>query len=95
MKLILRTKKLGLTGRFGTRYGTTLRKRILAIEVPQRQKHVCPQCHSESVKRFSTGIWECTKKSCQAKFSGGSYYPTTDPGITANRDAKRLNLSKR
>ena len=91
----MRTKKLGLTGRFGTRYGTTLKKRVLAIETLQKQKHVCPHCHSKSVKRYSSGIWQCTKKSCQKKFTGGSFFPSTEPGRTANRDAKRLNLSKR
>ena len=88
-------KKIGVTGRFGTRYGATLRKRVKAIEEVQKLKHECPHCHSHQVTRFSAGVWQCQKKSCGKKFTGGSYVPVTDPGRASIRDAKRLNLTKK
>ncbi|MFX0114887.1 MAG: 50S ribosomal protein L37Ae [Candidatus Hodarchaeota archaeon] len=84
----MKTKKVGSTGRFGTRYGTTLRKRVLRLEKELRVKHKCPSCSSQKVKRFSVGIWIC--RFCGHKFTGGAYSPETPPGKTASRTAKRL-----
>ncbi|MHA1505913.1 MAG: 50S ribosomal protein L37ae [Candidatus Asgardarchaeia archaeon] len=70
-----RTKKVGSTGRFGAKYGSTVRKRVKAIEVKLRAKHVCPRCRSPSVKRVAVGIWVCRK--CNLKFTGGAYIPKT------------------
>lgn len=91
----IRTKKLGITGRFGTRYGATLRKRVKAIEEVQKKYHECPHCKSKKVKRYSAGIWQCKKVSCRKKFTGGTYIPVTDTGKASIRDAKRLNITKR
>lgn len=88
-----RTKKLGITGKFGTRYGSTLRKRVKAIEDNQKQWHICPQCSSKRVKRVSVGIWQC--RFCDYKFTGGSYIPQTEPGKKSIADASRLNQKTR
>ena len=84
-----RTKKMGITGRYYTRYGSTLRKRVKAIEEIQKQWQICPSCKSKRTKRISVGIWEC--RFCQYKFAGGAFTPTTTSGITANSTAHRLN----
>ena len=39
-----RTKKVGIVGKFGTRYGASLRKQIKKIEVSQHSKYFCPFC---------------------------------------------------
>ena len=39
-----RTKKVGISGRFGPRYGLRVRKVTMNIEKQQRAKHECPQC---------------------------------------------------
>ncbi|MHC1599048.1 MAG: 50S ribosomal protein L37ae [Candidatus Methanofastidiosia archaeon] len=70
-------------GRFGSRYGRKIRKRVSSIEQRMRQKHLCPSCGRKSVKRTSTAIWECKK--CGAKFAGGAYVPQTPSGKTAQR----------
>lgn len=70
-----RTKKVGPTGRFGARYGATVRKRVKAIEEKLRQKHQCPYCKSYRVKRVSVGIWQCRK--CGTVYAGGAYTPKT------------------
>ena len=71
-----KTKKVGSAGKFGTRYGMRLRKRWLEVDKKQKALYVCPTCKRQSVKRVSTGIWECKK--CNTKFAGGAYQPVTD-----------------
>ncbi len=39
-----RTKKVGIVGKYGTRYGASLRKQIKKIEVSQHSKYFCPFC---------------------------------------------------
>ncbi len=72
------TKKVGVTGRFGARYGVGIRRRLLKVEPKQFSKHVCPSCGHKRVKRVSRGIFECSK--CGVKFVGGAYLPQTLSG---------------
>ncbi len=65
------SKDFGSVKRFGVRYGRTIRKKIAKVEESQRKKHSCPFCNKESVKRVSTGIWQCKK--CESKFTGKAY----------------------
>lgn len=44
-----RTKKVGIVGKYGTRYGASLRKQIKKIEVSQHSKYFCPFCGKVSV----------------------------------------------
>ncbi len=68
------TKKVGITGRFGPRYGLRIRRRVKKIEEKQKSKHECPYCHKHNALiRLSSGIWECKK--CKKKFTGKSYLP--------------------
>ena len=66
-----KTKKVGSTGRFGVRYGLTIRQRVLAVEKRQKVKQRCPYCKKLGVKRLASGIWQCKK--CKAKFTGRAY----------------------
>lgn len=68
-----KTKKIGIAGRFGARYGVTIRKRIRDIEREKVKKHLCPNCNHKAVKRVDTGIWRCRK--CGTTFAGGAYRP--------------------
>ena len=68
------TRKVGSTGRFGPRYGVSVRRRVGSVEKKQRQKHDCPSCSTINVKRVSTGIFKCS--SCDYQFASGAYYPT-------------------
>ncbi|MEM4576830.1 MAG: 50S ribosomal protein L37ae [Candidatus Nezhaarchaeales archaeon] len=71
-----RTKKVGRAGRFGARYGATIRKRVAEIEATMKALHKCPFCYSiGKVKRKAVGIWYCKK--CKAVFAGGAYTPAT------------------
>ncbi|MCK4614337.1 MAG: 50S ribosomal protein L37ae [Thermoplasmata archaeon] len=66
--------KIGTTGRYGPRYGIKIRRQTASIEGNLRKRHQCPRCLHMSVRRVSTGIWECRR--CNLKFAGGAYVPT-------------------
>jgi large subunit ribosomal protein L37Ae len=67
-------KKVGTAGRFGARYGNTLRRKVSEIEKISRAKHKCPFCGKEGkVKRQAYGIWKCT--ACEKVFIGKAYRP--------------------
>jgi len=69
------TKKVGITGKYGARYGSTLRKRIKIFEVSQHAKYDCIRCGKNAVKRQCVGIWQC--KRCNHKFAGAAYAPSS------------------
>lgn len=67
----MKTKKVKSAGRFGTKHGTRVRKKITEIESVQRKKQFCIFCDGV-VKRLSKGIWKCKK--CGKKFAGHTYF---------------------
>jgi large subunit ribosomal protein L37Ae len=82
------TRKTGLAGGFGARYGTVTRRRYISIVTGLRSKHECPRCMFKTVKRWSVGVWHCRK--CGFKFAGGAYTPTTKLGEIAARATRGL-----
>ncbi len=68
-----RTRKAGIVGRFGPRYGVRIRRRVQEIEEDLKHRHACPRCAAVSVLRRSTGVWECRR--CGYVFAGGAYRP--------------------
>ncbi|MDO8556652.1 MAG: 50S ribosomal protein L37ae [Nanoarchaeota archaeon] len=63
--------KRGPAGRFGTRYGASLRKKVQDIEEKLHTQTKCPDCKKERIKRLSNGIWKCMR--CNIKFAGNTY----------------------
>ncbi len=84
-------KRGGSAGRFGARYGVTIRKRVARIEAEMKARYSCKRCGSRSVKRVSVGIWRCRK--CGFTFAGGAYSPSTKLGRVAARDIRRMQGS--
>lgn len=72
------TEKVKQLGKYGSRYGVGIRKRLLKIEPRQRAEQYCPLCGFPKAKRDSPGIYCCGK--CGKTFSGGAYLPETDTG---------------
>lgn len=84
-----RTKKVGSTGRYGSRYGVQARRKVAAVEKRQHAKHVCPSCGAAKVRRTSTGVWACRK--CSHTFAGGAYVPITGAGIEVVKTLRGIN----
>ena len=85
-----RTKKVGIVGKYGTRYGASLRKQIKKIEVSQHSKYFCSFCGKYSVKRSAVGIWKC--KACNKIQAGGAY--TLNTGMHSARRALLSDASR-
>merc|ERR1711936_1313170 len=50
-KMSKRTKKVGITGKYGTRYGASLRKTVKKMEISQHSKYLCTFCGKDKMKR--------------------------------------------
>jgi len=70
--MVTKSKKTKAAGRFGSRYGKSVRDKLVQVENKQRVKQKCPFCEKEGVKRVSNGIWECPR--CKKKFASNTYY---------------------
>ena len=68
-----RTKKVGVAGRYGPRYGVRTRKQMAVVTTAKNRSYECPRCNHVAVKRVSTGVWQCRR--CDLKFAGGAYSP--------------------
>ena len=69
-----RTKVVGPAGRYGPRYGVSVRKKVRDVLLKRYAPHECPFCSTRgSVYRVSVGIWACKK--CGARWAGGAYTP--------------------
>jgi large subunit ribosomal protein L37Ae len=67
------TKKVGIAGKYGPRYGVKIRKRLAEVEGGKVLKRQCPRCKHVAVKRTDTGIWVCRR--CDYKYAAGAYAP--------------------
>ncbi|MBS3078747.1 50S ribosomal protein L37ae [Candidatus Pacearchaeota archaeon] len=72
---MVKTKKVGAAGRFGARYGRSVRHKIAEIESVQRKKQKCLFCNGVA-KRLAKGLWQCNK--CDRKFASNTF--NTKPG---------------
>ncbi|RLV83650.1 60S ribosomal protein L43 [Meyerozyma sp. JA9] len=83
-----RTKKVGITGKFGVRYGSSLRRQTKKLEVQQHAKYDCSFCGKRTVQRGAAGIWTC--KSCRKTVAGGAYTVSTAAAATVRSTIRRL-----
>ncbi len=69
-----RTKVVGIAGRFGARYGASVRKKWKEVMERRYAEYTCPYCGTKAVmKRISVGIWQCPK--CGSIWAGAAYTP--------------------
>ena len=87
-----RTKKVGIAGKYGTRYGASLRKTIKKIEMTQHGKYTCVFCGKEAMRRKAFGIWEC--KRCHKTIAGGAYVLKTTQAVKTRTQLGRLRETK-
>merc|ERR1712178_169274 len=83
-----RTKKVGITGKYGTRYGASLRKQVKKIEISQHATYTCSFCGKDSVKRECVGIWNC--KGCHKTIAGGAWVVSTSQAVQIKSTLRRL-----
>ncbi|ODV92115.1 hypothetical protein CANCADRAFT_55851 [Tortispora caseinolytica NRRL Y-17796] len=83
-----RTKKVGITGKYGVRYGSSLRRSAKKVETQQHARYLCTFCGKNSVKRTAVGIWNC--KHCRKTLAGGAYAVSTPSASTARSTIRRL-----
>lgn len=89
-----RTQKVGIVGKYGTRYGSSHRKVIRKIEIAQHSKYECSFCGKQVVKREAAGIWNCKK--CNIKMAGGAWTLSTSSAAQVRAALARVkrNLAK-
>ncbi|EJW78587.1 ribosomal protein L37ae [Wuchereria bancrofti] len=92
IEMAKRTKKVGIVGKYGTRYGASLRKTVKKMEVTQHSKYTCAFCGKESMKRKCVGIWKCSK--CNKVVAGGAYVYSTTAAATVRSTIRRLREAK-
>ncbi|KAF8202389.1 putative RPL43B-60S large subunit ribosomal protein [Pholiota molesta] len=83
-----RTKKVGITGKYGTRYGASLRKQVKKMEISQHARYTCTFCGKDSVKRTAVGIWHCS--ACRKTIAGGAWTVSTTAAATVRSTVRRL-----
>merc|ERR1712047_103491 len=82
------TKKVGITGKYGTRYGSSLRKIVKKMEVSQHKKYQSPFCGATSLKRTAAGVWTCARTN--KKMAGGAWEPHTQNFQVVSMGIRRL-----
>merc|ERR1711879_1034831 len=83
-----RTRKVGIVGKYGTRYGASLRKIVKKMEVSQHKKYQSPFCGATSLKRTAVGIWSCSRTN--KKMAGGAWEPHTQNYQVVSMGIRRL-----
>ncbi|KAL1441026.1 hypothetical protein MTO96_008947 [Rhipicephalus appendiculatus] len=89
-----RTKKVGIVGKYGTRYGASLRKMAKKIEITQHAKYTCTFCGKDTMKRTCVGIWKC--RSCRKTVAGGAlrFQRSTTAAATVRSSVRRLRETR-
>jgi len=89
-----RTKKVGITGKYGTRYGASLRKTVKKMEISQHSKYYCSFCGKDKMKRKAVGIWFCDDKNCRIMVAGGAWNYSTTAAASVRSAVRRLKEMK-
>jgi large subunit ribosomal protein L37Ae len=74
-----RTKKVGVTGWMGPRYGIRVRRRVQEVEKTRAASYACPKCSTMTVRRTGSGLWECRR--CDRTFASDAYAFRPAPSI--------------
>ncbi|KAK3952509.1 ribosomal protein L37ae [Pseudoneurospora amorphoporcata] len=82
------TVKVGISGKYGTRYGSSLSS---ASELKSASTLAIPDsafCGTNTVRRVSFGIWKCHGQGC-TKILSGAYMLATPAAATATSTLRR------
>ncbi|XP_043779740.1 60S ribosomal protein L37a-like [Cervus elaphus] len=92
VNVVEHTKKVEIVGKYGTRYGASLRKMVKKIEISQHAKYTCSFCGKTKMKRRAVGIWHCG--SCMKTVAGGAWTYNTTSAVTVKSAIRRLKELK-
>nr|XP_056700729.1 60S ribosomal protein L37a-like [Euleptes europaea] len=84
-------KKVGIVGKYVTRYGASLRKMVKKIEI-KHAKYTCSFCGKTKMRRKAVGIWHCG--SCMKTVAGGAWTYNTTSAVTVKSFIRRLKELK-
>lgn len=76
-----RTKKVGIVGKCGTRYGASLGKMGKKVGPSQPAMFACCVCGKTKMKRRAVGTWRCG--SHMTTGADGAWTCSTTPAVTA------------
>jgi len=83
-----------VVGKYGTRYGASLRKTVKKMEITQHSKFLCDFCGKDKMIRKAVGIWYCYDKNCRIKFAGGAWSLNTTAAASVRSAIRRLRDMK-
>lgn len=85
------TKKVHTSGRFGSRYGVGIKKKIVKVEKDQKNLSNCSFCGFDKIKRIAAGLFICKK--CGKKFTGGAYQTETLIGKSVKKAVSQKSFA--
>merc|ERR1712012_65283 len=87
-------QKVGITGKYGTRYGASLRKTVKKMEISQHSKYTCTFCGKDKMIRKAVGVWYCYDKNCRVTVAGGAWNYSTTAAASVRSAVRRLREMK-
>lgn len=87
-----KTKKVGITGKYGPRYGSSLKYRAKLCMDAQSKRYECVFCGKIALKRVAAGIWQCRR--CKKRITGGAYAPVTPLQSTVKLNVGRVSKAQ-
>lgn len=85
------TKKVGIVGKYGTHYGTSLRKMGRKLKSASTPSTLASSVKTK-VKRRAVGIWHCV--SCMNTVAGGAWTYSTTSAVLVLSAIRRLTEMK-
>eukprot|EP01012_Entosiphon_sulcatum_P061570 TRINITY_DN8721_c0_g2_i1.p2 TRINITY_DN8721_c0_g2~~TRINITY_DN8721_c0_g2_i1.p2 ORF type:complete len:100 (+),score=20.19 TRINITY_DN8721_c0_g2_i1:26-301(+) len=82
------TEKVGIVGKYGTRFGANMRKRVKKIEQVSHARHYCHFCGKFAFRRKFVGVWHC--RPCNRSVTGGAWTLSTPNATTVRSTIRRL-----
>ena len=83
-----RTRKVGIMGKFGTRYGAALKKMAKKLIESSASTYVCPFCGKDAIRRSAVSVWKCRR--CQKIIAGGAWQLSTPSALSVKTTIHRL-----
>uniref|UniRef100_A0A452U7R0 60S ribosomal protein L37a-like n=1 Tax=Ursus maritimus TaxID=29073 RepID=A0A452U7R0_URSMA len=76
------SKKVRIIGKYGTRYGASLRKTMKKVEVSQHAKYTCSFC--EALRPWASRFSSLALRCLICKGSGGGMTDNNSPSLRAS-----------